>query len=131
MNSFSMDCFRNGHLAIKPAEQIQLPEFGQTGQHGVVTDDDHGMACRNLNDRLASAKISSADWSGHTECLLSMACASRSELSSSILLICSSESTSLEYASAAKASRAARREILESRAKLGSQIIRYIYGQCP
>jgi hypothetical protein len=31
-----VDCFRNGHLAIKPAEQIQLPKLGQTGQRGVV-----------------------------------------------------------------------------------------------
>jgi hypothetical protein len=53
--------------------------------------------------------------------LLSIACASQSESSSS-------ESTSLEYASAAKASRTARREILESRAKLACQMIGYLCG---
>ena len=73
VDGFSTDCFRNGHFAKKPAEQIQLTDLGQTGEHGVVTDDDHGMACRNSNDRRASAKISSADWSGHIPCLLSMA----------------------------------------------------------
>ena len=107
VDSFFTDCFRNGHFAIEPAEQIQLTDLGQTGQHGVVTDDDHGMVCRKSNDRRASAKISSADWSGHIPCLLSIACASQSEPNPSILLICSSESTSLEYASAAKASSAA------------------------
>ena len=108
VKSFPADCFRNGHSAVEPMEQIQLPDLGEAGQHRVVTDDDHAMACRNSNERRASAKISSADWSGHTACLLSMACASQSEPSPNILLICSNESTSLEYASAAKASRAAR-----------------------
>ena len=46
VDSFFTDCFRNGHFAIEPAEQIQLTDLGQTGQHGVVTDDDHGVACR-------------------------------------------------------------------------------------
>ena len=108
MHSFPADCFRNGHSAVEPLEQIQFPDLGEAGQHRVVTDDDHAMACRNSNERRASANISSADWSGHTACLLSMACASQSEPRPSILLICSNESTSLEYASAAKASRAAR-----------------------
>jgi len=36
MNSFSTDCFRNGHPAIKPAEQIHLSNLGQTGEHEVV-----------------------------------------------------------------------------------------------
>jgi len=108
MHRFPADCFRNGYSAIEPVKQIQFPDLGEAGQHRVVTDDDHAMACRNSNERRASAKISSADWSGHTACLLSMACASQSEPSPSILLICSNESTSLEYASAAKASRAAR-----------------------
>ena len=108
MHCFPADCFRNGHSAVEPVEQIHLPDLGAAGQHRVVTDDDHAMACRNSNERRASAKISSADWSGHKACLLSMACASQSEPSPSILLICSNESNSLEYASAAKASRAAR-----------------------
>ena len=102
MHSFPADCLRNGHSAVEPLEQIELPDLGEAGQHRVVTDDDHAMACRNSNERRASAKISSADWLGHTACLLSMACASQIEPRPSILLICSNESTSLEYASAAK-----------------------------
>ena len=129
MDSFFTDCFRNGHLALKPAEQIQLTDLGQTGEHGVVTDDDHAMACRNSIDRRASAKISSADWSGHTACLLSIACASQSEPNLSILLICSSESTSLEYASPRQCLKSSMAEVLESRAQVSCQIIRYIHGQ--
>ena len=98
----------DGHLAIKPTEQIQLADLGQAGQHGVVTHDDHGAARRNSKEAQASARISSPDWLGHTPCLDSTACASQRDSSSSILRICSSESTSFAYASAAKASRAAR-----------------------
>ena len=32
VDSFFTDCFRNGHFAIEPAEQIQLNDLGQTGQ---------------------------------------------------------------------------------------------------
>jgi hypothetical protein len=58
---------------IRKWHELATTDLGQTGEHGVVTEDDHGVASRKSNDRRASAKISSADWSGHTPCLLSMA----------------------------------------------------------
>ena len=85
-----------------------LADLGQAGQHGIVANDDHGAACRNSYDLRASSRISSADCPGHAPCLLSTACVSHLEPSSSILRTWSNESTSFEYASAAKASRAAR-----------------------
>jgi hypothetical protein len=32
VDSFYTDCFRNGHFAIKPAEQIQFTYLGKTGR---------------------------------------------------------------------------------------------------
>jgi hypothetical protein len=90
-------------------ESIRSQKLSDTAKLSANLVEFIGQACLGQAecDRRASAKIFSADWSGHTACLLSMACASQSEPSPSILLICSNESTSLEYASAAKASSAA------------------------
>jgi hypothetical protein len=37
-----------------------LPHLGQTGQDGVIADDNHRTAGRNSDERRASARISSA-----------------------------------------------------------------------
>lgn len=108
MNRFTKHGFGQVDPAIKPAEQVQLADLREAGQHRIVTDDDHGMACRNSDELRASARISSADCPGQAPCLLSTACASQRDSKSSILRTCSSDSTFLEYASVARASRAAR-----------------------
>ncbi|MEY4243144.1 MAG: hypothetical protein RLZZ245_729 [Verrucomicrobiota bacterium] len=108
MACFSPNGLRDCDLAVKPAEQIQLADLSQAGQHGIIADDDHGTACRKSNEVRASARISSAECPGHAPCFDSTACASQRDSSSSILRTCSSDNTSLAYASAAKASRAAR-----------------------
>lgn len=108
MNRFTTHGFGHMDFAIKPVEQIQLADLREAGQHRIVTDDDHGMACRNSDELRASARISSADCPGQAPCLPSTACASQRDSKSSILRTCSSDSTSLEYASVARASSAAR-----------------------
>ncbi len=107
MSRLGPDGLRNGHLAIKPTEQIQFTDLGQARQHGIIANDDHGTACRKSNELRASARISSAKCPGHAPCWDSTACASQRDPSSSSLRTCSSESNSFVYASAARASSAA------------------------
>lgn len=108
MNRFTPNRFGDRNAAVKPAEQFQFPDLSQTGQHRIVADNDHKAVLRNSNELRASARISSADCPGHTLWRLSTDCASQRDSNSSNLRTCSSESTSFEYASAAKASSAAR-----------------------
>lgn len=113
MHRLAPDGLGHGDLAIKPAQQIQFADFGQARKHGIVTDDDHWTARRNSNDLRASSTTSSAECAGHAPSRESAACASQRDSSSSNLRTCSNERTSFAYASAAKASRAARPRFLK------------------
>jgi hypothetical protein len=99
---------RAGDPQTECARNFATAFFIEDQQAGIIADDDHGTACRNSNEVRVSAKISSAECPGHPPCFDSTACASQRDSSSSILRTCSSDNTSLAYASTAKASRAAR-----------------------
>jgi hypothetical protein len=79
------------------------------------------LVCRNSNDRLASAKISSADWSGHTASPAQhrLRFPEQIQLQREHFFGIRFRRQRLKNSTA---------EILESRAKVGCQIIGYVCG---
>lgn len=107
MTRFRADALGDGDRSVEPSQQLDFTNLGQTGEHRIVADDDHGLSWRISADRLASASTSSAECPGQAPCFDRTACASHRDSSCRSLRTCSSERTSVAYASTAKASRAA------------------------